>query len=244
MNNQDSLNDELLEKRIEKFYGYGDYEGQYWFIGMEEAGGDFKDVNHRLNIWGERECREIDDVVEYHRDLGLEYSTGFQLGGNLQPTWKGLIRILLSIKCQENIHLDDVRNYQIYELGRKDKETCLLELLPLPSPSINYWIYGKHSSLSYLCCKKKYIEYCIDKRINHISQRIKEYKPKVVVFYGMGYEYSWRKIADFEFTTASEGVLIGTNSQTVFAIVKHPVARGLTNEYFHNIGRLIAEKLT
>jgi hypothetical protein len=66
----------------------------------------------------------------------------------------------------------------------------------------------------------------------------------VVVFYGMGYEYSWREIADFEFTAASEGVLIGTNSQTVFAIVKHPVARGLTKEYFHNIGRLIAEKLT
>lgn len=65
----------------------------------------------------------------------------------------------------------------------------------------------------------------------------------MVVFYGIGYEYSWRKIADVEFTVASEGVLIGTNSQTVFAIVKHPVARGLTKEYFYRIGRLIAEKL-
>jgi hypothetical protein len=139
--------------------------------------------------------------------------------------------------------LDHIRDYQIYELGRKDKETCLLELLPLPSPSVNDWIYGKHSYLPYLCCRNKYIEYCVGKRINHISQRRKEYNPKVIVFYGMKYEYSWRKIADVEVTTASEGVLIGTNSQTVFAIVKHPVAKGLKNEYFHNIGRLIAEKL-
>lgn len=243
MDNQDFFDDLLLEKRIETFYGYGNYAGKYWFIGMEEAGGEFKDIYHRIDIWEKRECREIDDVVEYHKDLGLEYSTGFQPGGNLQPTWKGLIRILLSIKSQENIHLDDIRNYQVNELGRKDKETCLLELLPLPSPSINYWIYGKHSHLPYLCCKKKFIEYCIDQRINHISQRIKEYKPKVVVFYGMRYEYYWRKIADVEFTGASEGVLMGTNSQTVFAIVKHPVARGLTKQYFYGIGRFIAEKL-
>lgn len=59
----------------------------------------------------------------------------------------------------------------------------------------------------------------------------------------MGYEYFWRKIADVEFTLASEGVLMGRNSQTVFAMVKHPVARGLTKEYFYRIGRLITEKL-
>ena len=33
MNNQDFFDDELLEKRIEKFYGYGNYAGKYWFIG-------------------------------------------------------------------------------------------------------------------------------------------------------------------------------------------------------------------
>jgi hypothetical protein len=49
MNSQQFLNDELLEKRIETFYGYGNYQGKYWFIGMEEAGGeDFEDVNCRI----------------------------------------------------------------------------------------------------------------------------------------------------------------------------------------------------
>ncbi|MEH2130367.1 MAG: hypothetical protein V7K86_06865 [Nostoc sp.] len=65
--------------------------------------------------------------------------------------------------------------------------------------------------------------------------------------YGIGYESSWRriteKITDVEFSSTSEGFLICQNSQTVFVIAKHPVTRGLTNEYFHNIGRSIAAKI-
>ena len=33
---------------------------------------------------------------------------------------------------------------------------------------------------------------------------------------------------------------IGKNKQTVFAIVRHPVARGVKNEYFHQVGKIIA----
>ncbi len=55
----------------------------------------------------------------------------------IQPTWNKLIRIVLSAKEKENINLENVRKYQINELGRKDKETCLLELFPLPSQSLN-----------------------------------------------------------------------------------------------------------
>ena len=63
MDSQQLLNDELLEKRIETFYGYGNYEGKYWFIGMEEAGGeDLENINLRVNTWEERGKKEIDDV--------------------------------------------------------------------------------------------------------------------------------------------------------------------------------------
>lgn len=94
---------------------------------------------------------------------------------------------------------------------------------------------------------RPYEQYCLNKRINHIAQRIKEHQPKAVVFYGKLYEYYWRKITeqitDVEFTSTSEGFLISRNSQTVFAIAKHPVAFGATNEYFHSIGRAIATKI-
>jgi hypothetical protein len=240
MNSQQFLNDELLEKRIETFYGYGNYQGKYWFIGMEEAGEeDFEDVNCRINIWAKRGDQEIDNVAEYEQDRGW-------WDDKIQNTWKGLIRITLSANGQDNINTEDVRKYQVYELGRKDKETCLLELLPLPSPSIDDWIYAKYSQLPFLSDRETYINYCVDKRIKHINQRIQEYQPKVVVFYGMKYEYYWRKIANIEFTkkdSKNNYFLIGENNQTVFVMVKHSVAFGVTSEYFHDIGKSIAATL-
>jgi len=241
---QDFFDDNILEKIVHKFYGYGNYQGSYWFIGMEEAGGDFQEINNRINIWSDRGEQEIEDIAEFHKAIG--YGASFEANANLDvPVWNKIIRILLSAKGQENIDIEDVRKYQINELGRNDKETCLLELLPLPSPSLKHWIYCNCSRLPYLYNRQAYEEHCLDKRINHISERIKEYQPTVVVFYGIGYEYSWReitkKITDIEFLPMSGGFLICKNSQTVFVIAKHPVAKGLKNEYFHNIGRTIAD---
>ncbi|MBD2694520.1 hypothetical protein [Anabaena catenula] len=247
MDSQQFFNNELLEKRIETFYGYGNYEGKYWFIGMEEAGGeDFEDINFRINTWEKRGKNEIDDVAEYHEYMGW-------WDEKIQNTWKGLIRITLSANGKDNIDVEDIRKYQLDQLGRKDKETCLLELLPLPSPSIDNWIYARHSQLPFLSDREIYRNYCIEKRINHISQRIKEHKPKAVVFYGMGYEYYWRKIADIEFTkievaktedSKKHYFFIGENNQTVFVMAKHSVAFGVTSDYFHYIGKSITTKLT
>lgn len=269
MNSENFFNDEILEKRIDTFYGYGNYQGKYWFIGMEEAGGDFPDIENRIDTWSDRGHREIDDVAEYHIAMGLtkeeklieniSQSTKWLnleaqwLNGRIQPTWRGLIRIILSIEGQENIKRKDVRQYQVEKLARNNKETCLLELFPLPSPAIKDWIFPKHTKLDFLSDKDIYKKYCVDKRINHITQRITERQPKMVVFYGMGYEYYWRKIAhideftEIKFTKTEDSKIehffIGRNNQTVFVMAKHPVARGTTNAYFDYIGRKIADKL-
>ncbi|WP_427161592.1 hypothetical protein ACQFX9_08560 [Aliinostoc sp. HNIBRCY26] len=245
MNDEDRFDDQLLEKRIETFYGYGNYQGKYWFIGMEEAGGDFKDVNHRINIWVNRGKKEIDDVAEYHIDMG--WPEGFQKGAPIQPTWKGLIRTVLSAEGNENITRENIREYQISQLGRENKATCLLELFPLPSPSLYHWIYGQYSHIAYLKDRRTYEEYYLDMRINHIANRIREYQPQGVVFYGKLYEYSWRKITqqitNVEFTSTPEGFSLCRDSQTVFVIAKHPVAFGVTNEYFSQIGKAIAAQV-
>ncbi|MHC5938919.1 hypothetical protein [Nostoc sp.] len=92
MLSQDFFNDEFLEKRVDTFYGYGNYEGHYWFIGMEERGEDFQDIDEkRINIWSNRGKCEIDDVAEYHIDMET-------WDERIQPTWNKLIRIVLSAK--------------------------------------------------------------------------------------------------------------------------------------------------
>jgi len=263
MNSGNFFNDEILEKRIDTFYGYGNYEGKYWFIGMEEAGGDFQDIENKIDTWSARGSREIDDVAEYHIAMGLtkeeklieniSQSTKWLnleaqwLNSGIQHTWRGLIHIILTIEGQEDIKPKDVRQYQVEKLARKGKETCLLELFPLPSPGIGHWIFNEHAKLPFLYNRDTYIKHCVDKRINHISQRIREHQPEVVVFYGMGYEYFWRKIVDVNFTeiefSKTERFFIGRNNQTVFVMAKHPVARGVPNAYFDYIGKVIADKL-
>ncbi len=34
------FNDQLLQNFMQRFYGYGTYAGDYWFVGMEEGGGN------------------------------------------------------------------------------------------------------------------------------------------------------------------------------------------------------------
>jgi hypothetical protein len=43
------LNDQLLEAFMRGFYGFGNYQAQYWFVGMEEGGGNTLDAISRTH---------------------------------------------------------------------------------------------------------------------------------------------------------------------------------------------------
>ena len=45
------LNDEILEKYIQSFFGYGNLKSDYWFVSLEEGGNNSEeDIQKRLNI--------------------------------------------------------------------------------------------------------------------------------------------------------------------------------------------------
>jgi len=57
------LDDELLAEYITTFYGYGNYRGEWWLVGMEEGGGDsVNDITSRLTRWNGRGRKELEDV--------------------------------------------------------------------------------------------------------------------------------------------------------------------------------------
>jgi hypothetical protein len=236
------FNEDLLQAFMHGFYGYGSSAGAYWFVGMEEGGGNsFEEINRRLNIWDEMGRMELLDVAEFHLKLGMpEYFTD---PVKLQSTWNKLSRIVLSSNGSEAT-LEAVRAYQKDHLGRIGGDTCLLELLPLPSPSTGKWLYAQHCDLPFLKSRKAYREHSIPFRIEHIRRRIKQYRPRAVVFYGMGYQQWWREIADLEYQPYDPiGFLVAKSKGTIFVISNHPVATGVYNEYFHEIGRVISTRL-
>lgn len=240
------FDDSLLQDFMDKFYGYCNYKGDYWFVGMEEGGGgSFADIAQRLQDWNHRGRLELEDIVAYHAEIGAERFFGSQ--PRLQPTWNRLIRIELSARGQD-VHTENVRAYQKEHLGRHRSTNCLVELLPLPSPSLGNWLYAQYSQLLYLTNRQVYSSYYAPHRAAHLQQRIREYKPKAVIFYSVnpGYIHWWKVIADVEFTeifTEYDRLYVAKNEHTVFAITRHPVAKGVRNEYFHQVGKIIASNL-
>lgn len=237
-----SFNDTLLADFANQHYGYGNFKGDFWFVGMEEGGGDsFQDIERRLQTWAKRGKLEVDDVAEYHIDLGI--TSLFRERPRIQTTWGGLIRILMAARGQTPT-TDAIREYQRDSLGRAAGETCLLELLPLPSPSTSHWLYRDYSKLPFLADRQAYRQALLSKRMAHLRERIRQHQPRVVVFYGYVYQQNWRDIAGADFTqSAGQDFYLADCGSQVFVIMKHPAATGLRNDYFHRVGRAIASEL-
>ena len=163
----------LLERYIDSFYGYGNYEGRYWFVGIEEAGAEtLEDNASRIHVWDRRGGHELEDLVEYHQALGL-LDRFLGESPNIQRTWGRLIRIMLaataSAKAREGLYI-----------GRASGDSCLIELLPLSAKSTGEWMWGGRPPLSYLLTRKAYQKYCSPRRAEHIAARIREHKPTAV----------------------------------------------------------------
>lgn len=246
------FDDRLLQEYMNTFYGYGNYRSKYWFVGMEEGGGGtFEEINNRIRGWTDGGKKEIKDLTG-----GYDYKTApkeravprhFAKHPKLQTTWNKLIRILLAAEGQPiPISVDAVKIYQRDNLGRPDSDNCLLELLPLPSPSTGHWLYAKHTKLAQLQTREIYKEHYALQRAECIRERVEAYKPAVVIFYGKEYRHWWEKIAGVQFVEdlAGSGTYhMGCDSHTVFVITKHPAAKGITSDYFHQVGRGIALRL-
>ncbi len=229
---------------MDTFYGYGNYAGRYWFVGMEEGGGNsYEWIEKRIAAWEVRGKNELEDLAGYHSHLGVTEYVGPR--PRHQPTWDKLIRILLSING-ETPTPQAVKSFQQTQLGRWGANHCLIELLPLPSPSIGKWLYGEHSTLPFLKTRETYRKHLAPKRARHIESMIDGHKPAAVFFYGFGYHSWWEQIAGVQFspnTIGKNAYHTGSNGQTLFVITTHPATRGITNDYFHQIGKEIAARL-
>ena len=232
------LDDQLLEAFMNGFYGFGNYRAPYWFVGMEEGGGNTPNViSRQLDVWDKWGRKELIDVAEYAREMNITRWYGDR--PKLQPTWKHLIRIFLTAEGKP-VDSETMRQYQRNDWGTEGGDTCLLELMPLPAPSISSWIYGEISNLPYLASRKKYREHVTPLRIAHLQNRVRHYRPKAVIFYGSGYNSHWKRVAGVDsWEKSSDGVIFAMKDSTIFVSSKHPVAHGATNEYFYNIGNII-----
>ncbi len=239
------LDDGLVTSFMSGFYGYGSHMADYWFVGIEEGGaGSPHEIVTHLDHWHRRGRNELEDLRDFQVTKGnVQY---FIDAPKLQSTWAGLARIALAVEGVE-ASVAEVKAYQANRLGREHGNTCLLELLPLPSPSTGHWLYSELSSLSFLGDRETYRNHVVEHRAEHIRGLITTHRPRSVIFYSVNQWYItwWEMIAGVEFQESAmdgDAVYTARDGGTEFVIMKHPVSFGLRNRYFQQIGEFLARR--
>jgi hypothetical protein len=242
-----------LQDYIEGFYGYGDFNSKYWFIGIEEGGdGTLLALQKRLAHW---KGQPLEDLKEFSEAIGI--GDWFQEDAKLQPTWRMLIRAFLYAEDEDgelatsspSEMREKVREFQRLRLGRNKEANCLIELMPLPARSLKHWPYAAYfPSEAQFSSRDDYLGEYVEKRADFIKAKIDKYNPKTVIFYSNSplYKKWWEDIAAVDFTLREpnkdfEVAILRpkTETQTIFIIAKHPASHGLKNAYYHEIGKYI-----
>jgi hypothetical protein len=115
-------------ERIKAFVGYGNPDGRYWFVGMEEGlerGGDLAREIRIRATWN-----EVEDVHRTRESLGLSMR-------GQHPTWYSMSRVVLKLNGARDWSETAVaRDYKEMRLATTDGETFLTEVMPFPATTV------------------------------------------------------------------------------------------------------------
>ncbi|MDT0685573.1 hypothetical protein [Autumnicola psychrophila] len=239
------IENKILEDYINSFYGYGIWSANYWFVGIEENGGyTIEDTITRINSWNGYRT-DLIDCKEHHSNIGHHQ---FFTKGKHQPTWWGLMKLRKAIEGKD-ITTASLRDMQRNNWGQKNSENLILDLFPLPSPSVKDWKYDKWSKLTYLTTRSDYFKELAERRINYLQEKIQLNEPKVVFFYGSSMMKYWNKVVPNSFQKEGKTTKVGRyylrvleSDRTVFVQIPHPSAIW-GNEWYENAGKVIQRSL-
>ncbi len=246
-NNSTQVDDSSLRAFVNDYFGYGNLNSPYWFIGKEEGGSvTLAENNLRVAKWVEMGSPITLDTYVYHKSLGVsdyEFS-------RIQPTYTKIIQILLHLDGSGS-DIDVRRAFQAGKLGRVDANHALLELMPLASRSTGLWLWKEQVSKALnLHTRKQYWETIMPKRIVALKDLIAKHKPKLVLFYSTQTDYirAWSQITgidDWEWHKISPYMKYGLQQvgNTLYVITTHPTMKGIKGRDFAEVAEKIQSLL-
>jgi len=230
----------LLDSYCSEFFGYGNLGSKLWFIGMEEGGGDkYEQVQRRFAAWAKWGRPRLMCAASFHKELELPKDF-FTEGAPLQYTWNKLIHLCMKANGEKTEpDRERRRKFQIYELGRPNSNHCLLELLPLPSPSGSKWLYGKwFPVVAWLANRNSYRQRYLLKREKAIQCLVRRYRPKVVIMYGLANIESWQRISRSSLRCAADRkIRKGRHQGVTYISIPHP--RNISLSILGDVGKSI-----
>jgi hypothetical protein len=199
-----------LIKKLLAFRGYGNPNGRFWFVGVEEGGGGINNLRIRADNFAPHE-----DLAESHKNF-----PNHDMSKLTTSTWGLMLSIVGRISADPNWWDTEYRrSYQMNQLGRLDGETYLTEILPLPKKALNDWPYGELYE-----SPDAYRTAVLTDRLNQLRHdyATASPKPEFISCYGKSFWPQHRAAFDFiKFQPALGGAIeLGRNDHTVFVLTR------------------------
>ena len=189
-----------LQHWINHFYGYGSWGARFWFVGYEESGGDLpEEVAEKLNYFYKAHASATEPTLCNIRDLYSQIA--FRIDGpraerfatfhdhrfGKHPVqhgfWKNLTAFLYGY---QNKKLPDLLAYQQKQFAGPSSQEALLQFYPLPAHN-HAWYYSwlDLPQFPFLKSHALYEQHVYKDRISGLFRQMQQYKPELVLMYGM-----------------------------------------------------------
>lgn len=260
----------LIDKYLDNFFGYGEWNSSFWLIGLEEAG-DY----HREKIIKFYEKQYTKKSLIDNCKFQYEFYADF-FEKKIQSTWCRVIQVLLYLEGNTNIFENENERhektlyFQINYWGRNAtnrendgvKSNALIEFLPLPSNTIDNVVFNERYNYKdfneIFKNKNEYKKYCFENlgRIKYIARMAIEHAPALVIAYGKKYQAEFEELVSivanvnikqlFKIQIECQDGFISTiypTYQTIFVCCHQPNTINLELEYWKKLAENISKIL-
>lgn len=141
--------------------------------------------NQRIHILSKSPSNLL-DLREYHvHHPSHEERSWFQGDGKSQKTWQWYCKLLVGLNNNGVWENENLLQYQVKNLGRKNSDHCLLEFYPLPRPKNGDWYDCMKIQSMGITDKNSYLKSMVtDKRRSLLNNIIKKGQVRLIVIHG------------------------------------------------------------
>ena len=194
------INPESIQHWINHFYGFGSWQARFWFVGYEESGGDLpEEVAEKLDyfhrVHQSADAPTLCNIRDLYKAIAFRiegpraerfsnfYDHRFGSNAVQHGFWKNLTAFTFGY---QNKKLPDLLKYQQKQFVLVSSQEALLHLYPLPAHN-HAWYYGwlDLPQFPYLKTRAMYEQHVYESRIAGLFKQLQQYKPELVLMYGM-----------------------------------------------------------